>query len=124
MKKVFWHGGLYDENYEPISLLVPCKKIVCPNCNGTGASFGSDCNESSLVQGLEEDCDFEGLENYYKGAYDKICNDCNGKNVVDEFDWKFIEKNHPKEYAQILEYERSVDADRKYELAEKRALCF
>jgi hypothetical protein len=73
---------------------------------------------------MYEDCDYEGLESYYRGAYDRVCSECNGKNVVDEIDWNFIEINYPKEYLAIKQYENNAYNDRQYELAEKRALGY
>jgi|688.fasta_scaffold30319_1 hypothetical protein len=124
MKKEFFHDALLYENDSPICLIVPFAKIVCPCCNGTGVEFGSDCDESRMVEDMYEDCDYEGLESYYRGAYDRVCSECNGKNVVDEIDWNFIEINYPKEYLAIKQYENNAYNDRQYELAEKRALGY
>ena len=124
MKKQFFHDALLDENDNPICLIVPFTKIVCPCCNGTGVEFGSDCDESRLVDDMYEDGDYEGLESYYSGAYDEVCSWCVGKNVVDEVDWDFIRINYPKEYSEIMEYQKNEYNDRQYELAEKRALGY
>ena len=124
MKKEFFHDALLDENDNPICLIVPFAKIVCPCCNGTGVEFGSYCDESRMVENMYEDCDYEGLESYYRGAYDRVCTECNGKNVVDEMDWNFIERNYPNEYLAIKQYEKNAYNDRQYELAEKRALGY
>ncbi len=31
---------------------------------------------------MREDCDEEGIEAYYNGSFDQICEECNGQRVV------------------------------------------
>jgi len=96
MKTNFYHPSFeYQEEYDFENLgekgiPVKSKKIVCPACRGNGTHFRTDLDESRMVDMLEEDGDYEGLESYRNGAYDQTCNQCNGKNVVDEVDWNSV----------------------------------
>jgi hypothetical protein len=55
---------------------------VCPVCGGEGSHFRSDLDENHLVDSMREDCDEDGLEAYFSGAFDQTCSECNGKRVV------------------------------------------
>lgn len=77
--------GEYDENEEinPKGILVVDSKYeVCTTCNGHGSHFRSDLDENNLVDNMREDGDDEGIEAYYQGAYDQVCDECHGKRVV------------------------------------------
>lgn len=74
--------GEYDENYPQGILNVEGKYEVCTSCNGHGTHFRSDLDESHMVNMMEDDCDYEGIEDYYNGRFDQVCSECKGKRVV------------------------------------------
>jgi hypothetical protein len=94
MKMIYQHKALeyhnpdtgeYDEN-EKINpngeLLVECSYEVCNNCGGHGTHFRRDLDENRLYESMLEDGDEDGIEAYYNGAYDCVCNTCKGLRVV------------------------------------------
>jgi len=60
--------------------------VICPECGGEG--------KSSAHLGVinREDWDFEELEDYFDGAYDKACGFCDGSGKVLEGDLERIEE--------------------------------
>jgi len=62
--------------------------IVCPECGGHGVHERRDIDCSRIVDMYLEDGDYDGLENYYSGAYDVLCTRCNGNNVIFAPDWE------------------------------------
>lgn len=77
--------GEYDEN-EIINpngeIFVECIYEVCNNCEGHGTHFRRDLDENKLYESMVEDGDDEGIEAYYEGRYDCVCNACNGLRVI------------------------------------------
>lgn len=63
-------------------MLCECKYEVCNNCGGHGTHFRRDLDENNLYESMLEDGDDEGIEAYYNGAYDSVCNSCKGLRVV------------------------------------------
>lgn len=57
--------------------------IVCPACNGKGKYVNPGVDSHGLTGEDFEDPDFE--EAYFNGTYDVTCEECNGRNVVEEF---------------------------------------
>ena len=74
--------GEYDENYPEGNLFVEGKYEVCTTCDGHGHHFRSDLDENHMVDMMREDCDYEGIEDYYGGRFDQICSQCRGQRVV------------------------------------------
>ena len=94
MKTMYYHESFeYQDEYDfeklgEKGIKLSSKKIVCPTCHGNGTHFRKDLDESKLVESMEDDGDYDGLDSYYNGAYDQVCVQCNGKNVVDDFNWE------------------------------------
>ena len=121
MRKAYTHPAIDNE----IKMYVATRKEVCPCCGGNGSHFRSDLDESRLIDSMDEDGDFDGLEAYRKGSYDQICERCCGRNVVDEIDWDSFRETYPNEYREIQAYEESARQDRLYEIQERRYLgCY
>jgi DnaJ-class molecular chaperone len=79
----FTHPALDDqETGEQKIFWLEGKMVVCPECGGTGSHVRRDLDDSKLVEMLEADGDYEGMERYYAGAYDERCRSCEGKNVL------------------------------------------
>jgi hypothetical protein len=55
--------------------------LLCPVCNGEGTTVNPsvDCNGLS-AEDFREDPDF--AENYFNGAYDIVCQGCDGRRVI------------------------------------------
>lgn len=94
MKMIYQHealryhnpiNGEYDEN-EIINpngeLLVECSYKVCYECGGHGTHIRKDIDDSKLFDSMLEDGDYDGIVSYYKGAYDCVCNSCQGLRVL------------------------------------------
>jgi len=71
-----------DEHDGDDRIYVSGQMEVCPRCEGTGVHDRQDIDTTKLVDDMREDCDYEGLENYFNGSYDVVCTRCKGKNVV------------------------------------------
>ena len=74
------------------------KVIVCPNCNGKGKS------SNYLGAFTQSDMDEMGDDfkyDYMRGEYDKECENCQGRNVVDEVD---IDNNTPQNLRLYYKY--------------------
>ena len=120
-KKIkFTHPALVDDFEETIVFLLPTNRSICHCCNGYGYHFRSDLDENKLIESMEEDGDFEGLEDYRRGGFDQICQNCNGQKVIDEIDWLWFEKTYPKEFSEMQDYNEMVRQEEKYALQERR----
>ena len=93
---------------------LPSERIVCPTCNGGGTQ---DIFENGVPSRyFEEDPDF--ADDYRSGMYDKLCEECKGRNVVDVIDYKQLDAEtlrkvewHEEQQAM---YEAEVAAERRY----------
>lgn len=75
--------GEYDERENEEGILrVKATYSVCSRCHGHGTHFRSDLDENRLIDNMREDGDDEGIEAYYSGAFDEVCEECNGNRVV------------------------------------------
>jgi len=85
----------YQEQYNAEKLgttgiQVQATKIVCPTCNGTGSHFRADLDENLMVQSIQEDADEDSWQAYRGGAFDQVCTECSGRNVVDDVAWETV----------------------------------
>tara|TARA_R110000772_G_scaffold176676_4_gene288345 strand:+ start:498 stop:872 length:375 start_codon:yes stop_codon:yes gene_type:complete len=120
--KQFTHPALCDENTgAPIYLWVPTKKSICPECEGHGTHERQDIDMSLIVESMQEDGDIEGLDRYYSGSFDGPCFTCGGNNVIDEFDWEYVQRKYPEEYREIIDYDECAYESEMYSNAERRA---
>ena len=79
--------GEYNEDVNEEGILnVEAHYIVCPTCNGHGHHFRSDLDENHLLNMMEEDGDYEGIESYHRGRFDQVCDTCEGQRVVLKYD--------------------------------------
>lgn len=107
--------GEYNEDVNEEGILnVDAHYIVCPTCNGHGHHFRSDLDENHLLDMMEEDCDYEGIESYHRGSFDQVCEQCDGARVV-------LEPTLP-EWADELIYQwnREESMSRVIQAAERR----
>lgn len=74
-----YNDDLYDKE---TTLTVPAHYEVCPSCHGEGHHDRRDIDTSLLVDGMMEDGDYEGIDEYFDGGYDVLCDECHGRNVV------------------------------------------
>lgn len=78
---------VYDENGDKITLSLPSKKVVCPNCDGEGTHLCDSMRDHAYsAEEFEEDFTEEEQGEYMAsgGMYDVICQTCKGKRVIDE----------------------------------------
>lgn len=102
-------------------LLLKATRIVCPMCNGTGSHVRHDIDDSGMVDSMREDCDYDGMEEYYRGGFDVVCTTCEGQNVVEELDIASFYQDYPVEAKAVAKWEdglREIDAEA---AAERRA---
>lgn len=124
MRKKYYHKSFeYAEEYDfealgETGIDASVTIEVCPTCGGTGRHFRKDLDENHLVDSFMEDGDYEGYEAYMGGAFDTICTECNGRNVVDVVDVELL-----PEWARkcISDWEHSEYVDRMIHEAEMRA---
>ena len=88
MKIIYYHPSFeYQDEYAPKNgqkgIECDAERIVCPRCNGEGHHFRNDLDENLMVDSFREDGDDDGFNAYRGGAFDQVCTECNGKNVVD-----------------------------------------
>ena len=95
------------------TLVLPTRRIVCPECGGRGKDIFSNGVPS---QYFEEDPDF--AEDYRSGMYDAVCGECHGHNVVDEFDYEAMDSETRRKVEwheeQKARYEHEVLAERRF----------
>lgn len=106
-----FHRYLAEE--EPGIPALKTHKIVCPQCRGTGASsayLGAFTHDE-----LMEDIEF--CEQYLSGGYDRTCETCHGKNVIDDVDEEATDKETLNLWHSWLqdeaEYRAEVEAERR-----------
>jgi len=93
----------------------PTYRIVCPQCDGRGSSTAYLGDVTNIIA---EDPDFG--EDYWAGHYDRECDLCHGRNVVEEMDEDRLSPEikamwlawceEEIEYRQICEMERRMGA--------------
>jgi DnaJ-class molecular chaperone len=110
----------YVENEEhdgSDSIIVQGKMEVCPTCGGTGSHVRHDLDDSAMVDSMREDGDDEGLERYFGGAFDEVCRQCGGQNVVLAPEWDTV----PKWASEAIEdWQESRERDRRESESERR----
>lgn len=85
--------SIYTEDGGELELRLPSKRIVCPNCDGSGSQ---DCFGRNGVPNrwFNEDPDF--AEDYASGMYSAPCEECRGRNVVDVIDYDALDADTRK----------------------------
>ncbi len=95
---------------------LPTTWAVCDVCNGAGTHVNPsiDCNGLSSE---DFDNDPEFAEDYMSGAYDQICNKCQGRTTVCAVNWDAMSEADQKAYQEQGAEEASYRA---MERAERR----
>ena len=107
----FSHPALVDAKGELRVFMLPAERVVCPTCRGNGHHFRSDLDE--------EDGDEEEMEHYRRGGYDQTCQDCKGRNVLDQVDWDAFSEAFPNESRQMYNWDKSVSDSQAYAASER-----
>lgn len=115
----FSHPALVDVKGELRVFMLPAERVVCPTCSGNGHHFRSDLDENRMIELIEEDGDDEEMEHYRRGGYDQTCQECKGRNVVDQVDWDAFSEAFPKESRKIYYYDKSVASSAAYAASER-----
>lgn len=69
------------ETGDDIEIPLPMKWGVCPVCNGEGRHVNPSIDAGGLsAEDFDQDPDF--AEAYMAGAYDQVCNRCEGRTTV------------------------------------------
>jgi hypothetical protein len=109
-----------DGGIEFVDVLLPAKRVVCPQCDGTGKHVNPAIDGHGLsAEDFAEDPDF--AESYFSGDYDVCCETCNGSNIIDEVDeyackkrlswWKGLLRHY-----NALKLERDAESERYHEM--------
>ena len=112
-----------DDDGNEITISLPVKMEVCPECSGTGFVLAGGLRGASFTSEEFYECfdDPESREAYFtRGSYlDEQCDVCHGKNVVPVID----EDNIPaKDRAAYEAYEKHAEEQAQFE-AEYAAEC-
>jgi len=100
---------------EIIDFELPAKYEVCPRCEGRGVHVNPNIDGNGLSQECIEDSEF--MEDYFNGAYDVSCYECNGERVVLVPDLERCSKEEIEEYSA---QEKSVQDSYDTQEAERR----
>jgi hypothetical protein len=104
---------LYRDDEE---IELPTIKEVCPTCRGTGKHVNPSIDAHGISpKEFHEDPSF--AEDYFRGAYDVVCYECGGNNVIDVVDRENCPQYLLDEYDEQIEEEQSF---RRMSEAERR----
>jgi len=102
-------GNWHEE--EEVTLTLPARMEVCDLCSGSGKVVNPSIDAGGLTQDdFDRDPDFE--EEYFSGAYDIGCPQCNGNNVMPVVNEAALDDEQKKKYYQFLEQESFEAAER------------
>lgn len=104
---------LYDEDGEE-GVVLPTKPALCPTCDGHGKHSR---HLGAFTQSDREEWDPDEWDDYMTGSYDRTCETCNGKRVVEEVDEEQLtpaqRKAWRKQCREDAEYEAICAAERR-----------
>lgn len=101
-----------DDNETTEELHLPAKLEVCDLCRGEGRTVNPSIDAGGLTQeDFDEDPDFR--EDYFSGAYDIPCGQCQGKRVVPVVDEGRLNAEQKKAFTayQDDQYDRAREAE-------------
>jgi RecJ-like exonuclease len=73
-----------DDDGDEVTL--PYRMEVCPQCNGKGSRVNPAIDGNGICSDDEIWQDEDFREGYFSGRYDIVCDECNGRNVVEVLD--------------------------------------
>ncbi len=100
------------------TILVPGHTVVCPRCGGNGHH-----DHPAFSNGFTREDDFvddEFIEEYMRGTYDVQCEECHGRNVVQEPNVRRMSSDQRKAYDYYCEYMASMRETDAIYAAERR----
>ena len=107
----------YDENDEydgDTEVSIPAKYEVCPRCRGRGKHVNPNIDGHGISpEEFAEDPEFH--EDYLKGVYDVLCEECEGLRVVLVPDEEHADEQLLKEYYEQQRAEADYRAERRRE---------
>lgn len=115
----FTHPALTDKNGNLRVFMLPAERVVCQSCRGNGHHFRSDLDENRMIELIMEDGDDEEMDHYRRGGYDQTCQECKGRNVVDQVDWDAFSEAFPKESRKIDNWNDCESDSRDYAASER-----
>lgn len=92
-----------NEDGEEITVDLPCKKVICPECHGEGAVLCAGMRGVAFTQEDMGEWEEEERAEYFKhglhkksktpkGRYDEVCDHCDGEKVIDEVDETLLDE--------------------------------
>ena len=107
----------FNDCYE---IKLPTVVVVCYRCGGRGMHTNPAIDGNGISSEEMHERGEEFLEDYLGGLYDITCQECNGRNVVEEVDEAKLDPATLKEWRQWLQDEADVYA---MEAAERAYGC-
>lgn len=74
---------VYDDDGGMTVCRIPSRKEVCWACDGEGSIVNPAIDGNGISTDSEEWADPDFREAYMSGAYDVMCPECKGRNVID-----------------------------------------
>lgn len=111
-----------DDEGNEIEHTFPTVKEVCPDCHGEGKHVNRNIDGNGITGEEWAEWDLEDRESYLSGAYDVICENCHGKNVVDEIDEDRFSDKDKEVYEKYCDQMSCEAEDRRYERMES-SMC-
>lgn len=114
------------ETGDEVEVELPSKKMVCPTCRGEGYLLHPSMrNHAYTHEQFDDAFDDEQRKEYFKrgGMYDVGCEECKGRNVVNEVDEVCLT---PEQKVHYEAWCKSQQADAEYDAlcrAEREAGC-
>lgn len=111
MTRTFW---LLLKTGHTVERELPAKMKVCSRCEGRGTHVNPAIDGHGLTrEDFDADPDFE--EGYFSGRYDIRCEECDGRNVVAEPDFKRWNARMTRRYWAFQEMKAADDAEARWE---------
>jgi len=96
---------------------IPAEYQVCDVCDGKGTHVNPGIDSHGLSR-EDFDADPDFAEDYFSGAYDVTCNNCNGRNVEPVVAWERLDPDTRKIVEEFIDdhyaYQRECEAERRY----------
>jgi len=103
---------------------IPVKFEVCPLCHGTGKHVSPNVDSHGICSDEWSEMGPEGQEDYMSGAYDVVCYECSGRNVVPVPQDEANLTKAQRKLLKLIDDRQQADADYASECAEERRMGY
>lgn len=99
---------------ESIEVELPCHRIVCDRCEGTGSHVNPNIDGHGISsEEFDQDPDFR--ESYFRGDYDVNCHQCEGNRVVDVVNYEALTPKMQRRYDAYLDQQYADEREAAFE---------